>query len=227
MSSSSVRRVVPAAGAALVAMAIAGGGYAMAGAAGTISACANKRTHVLYTGRCKRGDRKLSWNQHGLQGPQGPQGPQGATGDPGAKGDPGPQGTPGTNGTNGQGPGYAVFNNNGVEVSDYAYHTVATLTIPVAGPYALTAKVNPTSGAAAAHSVACELDASSDSDSSGAEVPPTGWPGATIALQLVHQFTAGGTAVLRCDAVGADAQFGNAKITAIQLTSLTNTPVTG
>jgi hypothetical protein len=48
----------------------AGGGYAIAatGAGKTITACANKRTGALFLharGRCKRGLRKVTWNQRG------------------------------------------------------------------------------------------------------------------------------------------------------------------
>jgi hypothetical protein len=63
----------------------AGGGYAIAATGGgkTITACANKRTGelVLHSrGRCKRGFKKVSWNEQGRQGGQGPQGAQGPAG---------------------------------------------------------------------------------------------------------------------------------------------------
>jgi hypothetical protein len=58
---------------------LAGGGYALAsGDAGTIHACASKRSHVLLAkNHCTRRETSLSWNAHG---PVGRQGKQGATG---------------------------------------------------------------------------------------------------------------------------------------------------
>jgi hypothetical protein len=65
----------------------AGGAYAIAatGVGKTITACANKRTGALFLhprGRCKRGFKKVSWNQQGRQGAQGRPGAQGPTGAP-------------------------------------------------------------------------------------------------------------------------------------------------
>lgn len=74
----------------ILAVLVVGGGYALAGTGGAIRACSHKHTHVLYTGKCKKGDRKLSWNTTGPQGPQGPQGSQGPQGAAGAAGAPGP-----------------------------------------------------------------------------------------------------------------------------------------
>ncbi|MFZ1996627.1 MAG: hypothetical protein WAU75_21115 [Solirubrobacteraceae bacterium] len=65
----------------------AGGGYAIAATGGgkTITACANKRTGALFLhtrGRCKRGFKKVTWNQQGRQGTQGRPGTQGPAGAP-------------------------------------------------------------------------------------------------------------------------------------------------
>jgi hypothetical protein len=61
----------------------AGGGYALAASkTKTITVCADKRTGILHLktrGRCKRGQKRVSWNQ---QGPQGVQGPAGQPGTP-------------------------------------------------------------------------------------------------------------------------------------------------
>lgn len=76
----------------------AGGGYALASGSGTITACVHKGSHVLYTGKCHKGDHKLIWNTTGPRGPQGPQGlqgPQGPQGTRGAQGQQGAQGVPG------------------------------------------------------------------------------------------------------------------------------------
>jgi hypothetical protein len=74
---------------------IAGGGYAIASGGSTIRACARKGTHVLYTGKSKTGDKKLSW---GKVGPQGVAGARGRQGNPGTAGTAGTPGTPGTPG---------------------------------------------------------------------------------------------------------------------------------
>jgi hypothetical protein len=64
----------------------AGGGYALARGSRTIHACVQKGTHALYTGRCRKGDKKLSWSQIGPQGPRGQQGRQGVQGLQGVQG---------------------------------------------------------------------------------------------------------------------------------------------
>jgi hypothetical protein len=81
--------------AAVVALLAGGSGYALASSGGTISACASKRTHVLYLGKCKKGAEKLVWSK------TGPRGPQGAAGEAGPEGPQGPQGPAGTPGANG------------------------------------------------------------------------------------------------------------------------------
>jgi len=62
----------------------AGGGYAFAATnTKTITVCADKATGVLHlkphSGRCKRGQTRVTWNQ---QGPQGVEGPTGQPGTP-------------------------------------------------------------------------------------------------------------------------------------------------
>jgi hypothetical protein len=51
--------------------------------------------------RCKRRERKITWNQAGQVGPVGPAGTPGAPGAPGAPGPPGPQGPGGPQGISG------------------------------------------------------------------------------------------------------------------------------
>jgi Collagen triple helix repeat (20 copies) len=101
-------RVTTAAAASVLALLVAGGGYAIASSGGgSISACSSARNHVLYTGKCKKGDAKLTWNRVGPQGVAGPkgqtgsQGPQGNTGAPGSPGSPGSPGAPGSTGPSG------------------------------------------------------------------------------------------------------------------------------
>lgn len=69
---------------------VAGGGLALAGGGRTIKACVHKGSHALYTGRCRKGDKKLTWN---TAGPRGPAGATGATGPQGSAGSPGAPGT--------------------------------------------------------------------------------------------------------------------------------------
>jgi hypothetical protein len=62
--------------------AIGGGAYAASKTAGKITACVNHAGGGLYQARkCAKHDKSLTWNQTGIQGPQGLPGPQG----PGAK----------------------------------------------------------------------------------------------------------------------------------------------
>lgn len=90
------RNVVPYLALLLVLAVGAGGGYALAASkTKTITVCADKRTGILHLkthGRCKRTQRRVSWNQ---QGPQGPQGLQGIQGPQGVEGAQGPAGAPG------------------------------------------------------------------------------------------------------------------------------------
>jgi hypothetical protein len=78
----------------------AGGGYALGSGSGSITVCISKYGGTLYKAKsCKRGDKKLRWNQ------QGPPGPRGATGLQGLQGAQGPQGLQGLQGATGsQGP---------------------------------------------------------------------------------------------------------------------------
>ncbi|MEA2211607.1 MAG: hypothetical protein QOF83_1555 [Solirubrobacteraceae bacterium] len=75
----------------VVTLVIAGGGYAFASSGtGKIRACVQKHSHLVYTGKCKKQDKKLSWSS---TGPRGPAGPIGAAGAKGATGASGPAGT--------------------------------------------------------------------------------------------------------------------------------------
>jgi hypothetical protein len=78
------RNVIPYLALLLVLVVGAGGGYAFAASkTRTITVCADKKTGVLHLnshGRCKRTQKRVSWNQRGPQGPQGVQGPAGSPG---------------------------------------------------------------------------------------------------------------------------------------------------
>jgi hypothetical protein len=73
---------------------VVGGGYAVAASSGgsTIKACAKKKGGTLYTGKCHKGDKKLSWNTTGPKGATGAKGATGGTGAAGATGRTGPAG---------------------------------------------------------------------------------------------------------------------------------------
>jgi hypothetical protein len=133
-------RLAAAGAGALGALALAGGGYAMASGGGTISACVHKHTGVLYVGHCAH---PLTWNH---AGPQGPHGPMGATGQQGIQG---PQGTPGTPGTGGGGAVEAIFaapfaaSNSTQHAGPFGgyNHTSGTATaVQAASPLAFTAQ---------------------------------------------------------------------------------------
>lgn len=86
-------RSTSAAAAGIITLLIAGGGYAIASGGGTLTACAKKGSHALYAAnKCKKGEKKLSWN---MTGPQGPAGSKGAAGANGANGAPGATGATG------------------------------------------------------------------------------------------------------------------------------------
>lgn len=67
--------------AALAGGLISAGGYAIAASGGsTVHGCADARTGVLHLHkRCHRGQRRITWNQRGLQGVRGATGPAGTS----------------------------------------------------------------------------------------------------------------------------------------------------
>jgi hypothetical protein len=183
-----------------------GGGYALASGSGTIHACVQKKTRAIYKAPCRHSDKKISWSKVGPVGPRG---------------------LAGANGTNGVGPGYSVSNRDGLTTPDTANHSIATLPIPQAGAYAVTAKVQVFSGTNVNN--VCNLhtsDGFDDADSSGA-TDSLGQTESTIPLQMVHTFSGPGSVILECGDNPAGTTFSLARITAIRLTSVTNTAVTG
>ena len=181
----------------------------------------------------------------GARGARGLPGPRGVAGAAGAAGTNGVNGTNGINGTNGQGPAIAVTNLTGVtlgSVSDTANHSVATLAVPAAGSYTVTAKVlaRASGGSGVAHSI-CTLTAHSasggadDVDASDASLDTVGTsveiPVVTVPLQVTHVFSGPGTINLSCQqnglfGGGAILEWYNASVIATQVTSLTSTAVT-
>jgi hypothetical protein len=90
------------------------GAFDVTGSASAITACVKKKGKakgaMRIASKCKRGEKKLTWNKTGPAGPQGepgaagaagPKGDAGAKGEPGGQGEPGGKGDPGTPGNNG------------------------------------------------------------------------------------------------------------------------------
>jgi hypothetical protein len=95
-------RATPAIAVGLLALLIAGGGYAIAAGGGTIHGCVHKGSGTLYVkSKCHKKDKKISWNQVGRRGATGPKGAKGAKGATGAKGVTGPKGATGPRGATG------------------------------------------------------------------------------------------------------------------------------
>ena len=119
-------RALVAAIVGVVVLLAAGGGYALASSSSKkITACVHKHGGGLYSGKCAKHDKKLTWN---TTGPAGPTGATGATGAPGATGPQGPGATS------------LVFNGAGT-----ASPTATTL--GTAGPYGLSAEcIQPSAG---------------------------------------------------------------------------------
>ena len=105
------------------------------------------RGHYLITS-VKQLSPKVLKSLRGKQGRRGLRGATGAAGDNGTNGTSGTNGTNGpngANGANGQGPALAVTNVAGVvttSLTDTSAHSIATLAIPSAGLYTVTAKLN-------------------------------------------------------------------------------------
>jgi hypothetical protein len=85
------------------------GALSASGSAAQITACVKKKGRgkgaMRMASKCKRGERKVTWNKvgpAGAKGEVGATGAAGATGAPGANGEPGKQGDPGKAGDPGQ-----------------------------------------------------------------------------------------------------------------------------
>jgi hypothetical protein len=140
-------------------------------------------------------------------------GPQGLPGAPGLPGPTGPTGPAGPSNA------YAQFLNGPIAVPS-SPATLTSLSIPQAGAYALWAKAAIGTGALLDATVTCTLEAGADVDQSAVSILADDL--ATLALQVVHQFTAAGVANFRCEAAGGPAAAAAVKITAIRVGSLVN-----
>jgi hypothetical protein len=145
------------------------------------------------------------------------------SGPPGAPGAPGAQGPTGPTGPAGPSNAYARFANGPIAITD-SVATLTSLSIPEAGFYALWAKAAIGATTFLPADVSCTLEAGADVDQSAVTV--TDDTVASLPLQVVHQFTAAGTANFRCvqtDEFGGPAAAAAIKITAIKVGSLVNT----
>ena len=142
------------------------------------------------------------------------------SGPPGAQGPSGPTGPAGPAGPVGPSNAYARFLNGPIVVPG-SLTTLASLSIPEAGAFALWAKVTigNTEAFLTEANVSCTLEAGADVDQSAVTIPADSV--ASLPLQVVHQFTAAGTANFRCMA-DASASAAAIKITAIRVGSLVN-----
>ena len=202
--------------AGLLALFVAGGGYALATGSNTISACAHKKGGGLYIGRCAKRDKKLRWN---VQGPPGMTGARGLQGPQGQQGVRGIQGSPGTPGPS------AAFSGSSAGVSFTGTGSVGSLNVP-AGNYVVVAKtwawdITPSTGSVL---IDCTLTAGSDTDEVRAELAQLDDPGdaQSLAFNLVHTFNAEGTIDLACNVFSKTVSFSSVRITAIQVGSLTS-----
>lgn len=138
------------AGAVVLAAAIlsaGGGAYALASSwGGTITVCVSHENGTLYKAKkCRRHDRKLSWNRRGETGARGLTGARGPQGPPGVTGDSGPQGA--------QGP---VGPSNGYFAR--AFSSPVSLSVP-AGDYMVFGQGFIANPASSAIQVSCSLSA--------------------------------------------------------------------
>jgi hypothetical protein len=139
----------------------------------------------------------------------------------------GPPGPPGPQGAAGPSEAFSGFHDASVNVPN-GLATIATLPIPTAGNYVIVGKVQLFNLQNTAVDVRCLLVAGADSDVSRTVL--TGNSGAvvndaSVAFNLVHDFTAPGTVQLQCDAFGVNVIAQYIKITAIHVGKLTNTAI--
>jgi hypothetical protein len=158
--------------------------------------------------------------------------PAGSTSSPGGGGTAGPAGPTGPTGATGAtGPAGAVsavsgFHNTAIAIpTTYANGGQASLSIPSAGSWVIFAKGYVVDTASTWSDVACNLSAGADLDTSETSLTGTNKPNvevASLALNIVHNFTGAGTAIVSCAATSTGDELHWLKITAIQVSSLAN-----
>lgn len=112
-----------AAATGIVVLLVAGGGYAIASGGGTMTACAKKSNGALrLANKCKKSEKRVSWN---ILGQRGATGATGATGAPGPQGAAGPAGPAGAVGP--QGPGATTLTFDGTASATPVRQTLGTV----------------------------------------------------------------------------------------------------
>lgn len=155
--------------------------------ASTLYACVKKNGAArlfVRKPRCRRSERRLSWN---VEGPQGPRGRNGATGKNGRNGTNGINGMNGANGTNGAAAGFSASSEVLKSIGEAAEVKIVGRTLP-AGSYIVSAKAVVIASAAKSeprYGASCELlEGAAALDSAQfvgplAEVSPTSFVGST------------------------------------------------
>jgi hypothetical protein len=216
----------PSMAVALVALvtAASGGAYAaVGGSPSTISACVRHGGGGLYAAhRCEHGDRRLTWNATGPEGPAGAQGPIG------------PQGAAGPAGAIGPSDAFAAERDGPVALlvdptGRGTSNTIASLPIPGAGSYVIFAKAELANDLQSTTNTMCQLiardpgsdsPANNDTDTGRSTIDPGSRGG--ISLNVVHQYTGAGAADLRCEPTNGASTAARIRITAIRLGSVTD-----
>jgi hypothetical protein len=145
--------------------------------------------------------------------PAGPQGPQGPAGPTGATGPTGPSDA------------FSGFKNGPVSIPD-TLGTIASLPIAGAGKYVVVGKAWLFNLQNANVLVLCRLVAGTDFDESRTSLEGNNVnfvSGASVAFNVVHEFTAAGAVDLQCNDFGVNTEANFIKITAIRVGNLTNT----
>ncbi len=207
-------------GIAFVALFVALGGtsYAMSGATfvspqGAVSACVKKSGTLKLVApgtKCHKKQQLVTWNLQGVSGKSGATGATGASG---------------TNGANGASLGLNDFNDGPTAISTNGEVAVATLSNVPAGNYIITAKVQ-LAGGSLAVLMDCFLRAGGDFDESRTLLQIQSGTNAyeeTLPFTLSHTFAAAGAITITCNGFGGNYTAANAKISAVQVQSLTRT----
>jgi hypothetical protein len=156
-----LRRILVIVSAAVVAAAgIAQLTQASVGSGGVIQGCYKTQNGQLRvidpaTQACLPSETLISWSQTGPVGPQGPIGPQGPQGETGPQGEQGIQGPTGPRGPSDAYDGFKFLGNNTAITGTNAARTrVLAFNLP-AGSFAITSKVNLSSGLTTSGLVHC------------------------------------------------------------------------
>jgi hypothetical protein len=168
-------------------------------------------------GRCRKHDRKLSWNQTG---------PQGVQGTAGARGAQGIQGIQGIQGATGPSNGYSAEAVGGNDLSGFSIHdtptTVSSLSLP-AGSYMISGEAT-INDATATENNQCYLQSPSDTEIAVSYGSTTSTTPNAVLTEFAPLTTSGGTVTMVCYGTDPAADAMEAEgvhLTAIQLATVT------